>query len=115
MKPLAGSPLRPKNHGCHGQRLDTQGTSFSSHWSDTGLAVSGVLPTAMMSIFSFKIRSAATSPARFGFDWLSRTTTCTGYLRPPMASPSLNSFCTSPMTNLSASPKAARGPVCGET
>ncbi len=38
-----GSPLRPKNHGCHGATVVMQGTALASHWSDTGLVMSGVL------------------------------------------------------------------------
>ena len=41
-KPFAGSPLRPKNHGCHGTTLETHGTWLSSQASHTGFAVSGV-------------------------------------------------------------------------
>src|SRR6185295_19454022 len=41
-KPFAGSPLRPKNHGCHGTTLEMHGTWFSSQASLTGFAVSGV-------------------------------------------------------------------------
>src|SRR2546422_2597548 len=71
--PFAGSPPRPKNHGCHGAIDETHGISFSSHWSATGFVVSGVDATSIRSIFPFRMRSDATSAVRFGFDWLSLT------------------------------------------
>jgi hypothetical protein len=63
------------NHGCHGARLEMQGISSISQMVETGLVVSGVLPTSMMSISSSMISSRATSAARLGFDWLSLTMT----------------------------------------
>ena len=44
-----------------------------SHWSATGLTVSGVEATIMMSILSFMMRSPATWAARLVSDWLSFT------------------------------------------
>ena len=115
LKPLAGSPSRPKNHGCHGATLEMQGTSFSSQWSHTGLVVSGVDATSIRATLSLRIRSPATSPARFGLDWLSFTRICTGCFLPPTVMPSLNACRIRSMTNLSASPNGASGPVCGVT
>ena len=54
-----------------------QGTSFTSHTVDTGLVVSGVEATSMMSTPPL-INSLATSAARLGLDWLSFTLTSTG-------------------------------------
>ena len=113
MKPFAGSPLRPKNQGCQGQSVATHGTSFSSHWSDTGFAVSGVLPATMRSILSLRMRSAAISPARLALDWLSLVTISTSTLRPPMVSPLFSVCWIAPITNLFASPNGASGPVAG--
>ena len=115
MKPFAGSPLRPKNHGCHGTTLDTQGTSFSSQASLTGLAVSGVPAVSTSATLSFRIRSLATSPARFGLLWLSFRMICTSCFLPPIAMPSFNAVFICSMTHLSASPNGASGPVCGDT
>ena len=63
--------MRPKNQGCQGTIVEMQGISLSSQASETGFAVSGVDETSIRSTFSFRIRSFATSPARFGLDWLS--------------------------------------------
>ena len=71
MKPLAGSPLRPKKYGCHGQLVVMQGTSLTSAWSATGLVVSGVADARMRSTLSPRISSEATSAARLPLDWLS--------------------------------------------
>ena len=56
-------PPRPKNHGCHGQTLETHGVPLASHWSDTGFVVSGVLDTSMRSTLSDRMRREATSAA----------------------------------------------------
>ena len=114
-KPLAGSPFLPKNHGCHGTTLEMHGTSLSSQASLTGLAVSGVPAVSISATLSFRIRSFATSPARFGFDWLSLSKICTSYFLPPIVRPLLNAAFIWSMTHLSASPKGASGPVCGDT
>jgi hypothetical protein len=50
--------------------------------------VSPVDEAIMMSTRSLLIRSAATSEARFGFDWLSRLRIWTGYFWPPTVMPS---------------------------
>src|SRR5512143_300449 len=55
-KPLAGSPLRPKNHGCHGTTELTHGRPLSSQASLTGLAVSGVPAVSISATLSFRIR-----------------------------------------------------------
>ncbi len=115
MKPLAGSPLRPKNHGCHGTTLEMHGTSFSSQASDTGFAVSGVPAVSTSCTLSLRIRSFATSPARFGFDWLSLSRIWIADFLPPTGIPALKAACIRSMTHLSASPNGASGPVCGET
>ena len=107
--------MRPKNQGCHGTTLDTHGTSFSSHASLTGLAVSGVPAVSTSATLSFRIRSLATSPARFGLLWLSFSTICTSCFLPPIVRPSLNAVFIWSITHLSASPNGASGPVCGET
>lgn len=75
------------------------GTPFSSHWSDTGLAFSGVEPTSIRSTPFFRINSAATSAARFGFDWLSLTMISTGCVLPAILMPSLNAVLTPASTN----------------
>ena len=115
LKPVSGLPPRPKNHGCHGQTLETQGVPLASHWSETGLVVSGVLDTSMRSTLSDRMRREATSAARFGSDWLSRTSTSTGQLCPRIVSPFRTALRMSPTTKLSVSPKPASGPVCGLT
>ncbi len=115
LKPVSGLPPRPKNHGCHGQTLEMQGVPLASHWSDTGFVVSGVLDTSMRSTLSDRMRREATSAARFGSDWLSRTSTSTGTLCPRMVSPLPTTWRMPPTTKLSVSPKPASGPVCGLT
>ena len=115
MKPVSGLPPRAKNHGCQGATEDMHGVSFTSHWSETGLVVSGVEATSIRSTLSRLIRSAATSAARFGFDWLSLTTISTGTVLPPMLTPFLKVSRTLARTKLSASPNGASGPVCGLT
>ena len=42
-----GSPLRPKNHVCHGTIVEMHGTPRRSHASDTGLTVSAVAATSI--------------------------------------------------------------------
>ena len=75
---MSGSPLRPKNQGCQGATLEMQGTPLASHWSATGLVVSGVEATSIRSTLSALIRSPATVAARLGSDWLSLVTISTG-------------------------------------
>ena len=115
MKPLAGSPLRPKNQGCQGTTLLMQGTSLSSQASLTGLAVSGVPAVSTSATLSLRIRSLATSPARLGLLWLSLSTISTACFRPAMEMPSLKAAFIWSITHLSASPNGASGPVCGLT
>ena len=107
-------PPRPKKYGCHGQFVEIHGISFSSHWSATGLVVSGVSLVIIMFTPSFRISSCATSAARFGFDWLSLAmiSIVTGaplLMMPPIA------FCRPAMIQSCASPKPASGPVVGLT
>src|SRR6185503_1199589 len=106
---------RAKNHGCHGHTDEMAGVPLTSHWSETGLVVSGVLATSMRSILSDRMSREATSAARLGSDWLSRTRISTGWVVPCMARPLPTALRTPPMTKLSASPKPASGPVCGLT
>ena len=115
LKPVSGLLPRPKNHGCHGQTLETHGVPLASHWSETGFVVSGVLDTSMRSTLSDRMRREATSAARFGSDWLSRTSTSTGKLWPRTARPFPSVLRTPPTTKVSVSPNPARGPVCGLT
>ncbi len=49
---FAGSPLRPKNQGCHGASDEMHGTPFASHVSETGFVMSGVSPTSIRSMLS---------------------------------------------------------------
>ena len=51
---------------------------LASHWSVTGLVVSGVEATSIRSIWSALIRSPATAAARLGSDWLSLVMISTG-------------------------------------
>ena len=92
-----------------------QGIPACSQASATGLVVSEVEETSIMSTWSRSIRSRAASPARSGLDWLSRTRISTGWERPPISRPSLNAPLAPSMTKVSASPKADRGPLWGET
>ncbi len=56
----SGSAWRPRKNGCHGATVERHGTPLASHWSATGLVVSGVDSTIMRSIFSPVINSPAT-------------------------------------------------------
>ena len=103
------------NQGCHGATVEMQGTSSISHCVETGLVVSGVEATSIRSILSWTIRSLATWAARFGFDWLSLTTTSTGTVALPSLIPALVASLKFAMMKLSASANAASGPVCGLT
>ena len=51
--------------------VDRQGTPAASQASATGLIVSGVETTSIMSILSELIRPLASWPARDGSDWVS--------------------------------------------
>ena len=89
MKPTAGSPPRPKKYGCHGQSFETQGTCSASAWSATGLTVSGVEATIMMSMPSLVMRSPATVAARFESDCESLMMISMGWVWPsPHLTPS---------------------------
>jgi hypothetical protein len=97
------------NHGCQGAMVEMQGISSDSQVVETGLVVSGVEATSIRLISSLTISSLATSAARLGLDWLSLTMTST-------VSPLALAAARKPsMMNLSASAKAASGPVCGLT
>src|SRR5262245_5181604 len=103
------------NHGCHGATVEMHGTSSISHWVETGLVVSGVEATSIRSTLSCTIKSLATCAARLGLDWLSLTTTSTGAVALPTLMPALVASLKLAMMKLSASAKAASGPVCGLT
>jgi hypothetical protein len=92
-----------------------QGIAASSQASATGLVVSGVEETSISVTWSRAIRSLASSPARVGLDWLSRTRISTGWARPPISRPLRKAALTPSTTKLSASPKPNRGPLWGET
>ena len=97
------------NQGCHGATVEMHGKPSDSQVVDTGLVVSGVDATSIRLTLSLTISSLATSAARLGLDWLSFTTTCT-------CSPAAFAALRKPsMMNLSASAKAASGPLCGLT
>jgi len=53
--------------------VEMQGIPAASQASATGLVVSGVEETSITATLSRPMRSRATSPARRGLDWLSRT------------------------------------------
>src|SRR5437870_11934770 len=101
------------NHGCHGALVETQATSSISHWVHTGLVVSGVEATSIRSSLSRTISCLATSGARLGLDWLSRSVTWTGRVALPILRPPLIGSRDCPSTKLSASGEAARGPAGG--
>ena len=103
------------NQGCQGATVEMHGTSSISHWVETGFVVSGVEATSIKSILSWTMRSFATSAARFGLDWLSFTTTSTGAILLPVAMPALVASLKLARMKLSASAKAASGPVSGLT
>jgi hypothetical protein len=91
------------------------GVPLASQASATGLMLSGVPSTRTRLTLSLRIRSLVTLAARLEFDWLSRMSTSIERLSPPASTPSSNCFLSAPMTNLSASPKPASGPVSGLT
>ncbi len=103
--------MRPKNHGCHGTTVEMQGISLSSQASLTGFAVSGVPAVSTSATLSFRIRSLATSPARFGLLWLSLSTICTATFLPPRVRLPSKFARSCSITHLSASPNGASGPV----
>ena len=90
-------------------------TSSISAWVHTGLVVSGVLPTSMRSTLSLTMRVLATSAARFGFDWLSRSSTSIGRVALPTFSPPLVASRNCCSMNSSAAANGASGPVAGLT
>ncbi len=55
-----------------------------SHWSETGLTVSGVAKAVTMWTLSLRISSWVTEEARFGLDWLSLATISSGCFVPLM-------------------------------
>ena len=113
--PPPGLACWPMNQGCHGALVETQATSSISHCVHTGLVVSGVEATSIRSTLSRTISSLATSAARLGLDWLSLTLTSTGLVALPILRPPFIASRNCPSTKLSASAKAASGPVCGLT
>ena len=91
------------------------GVPLASHWSETGLVVSGVEPTAMMSTPSPRIRSEAASAAALGSEALSASMISIGCTMPPMSRPSESRARMPDRTNSSASANPASGPVLGDT
>ncbi len=94
------------NQGCQSAVVDRQGMPSLSQTVATGLVVSGVACTTIIATSSSMISSCATSAARLGLDWLSRTITSN---MSPVARAKASS------TKASASEKAASGPDCGVT
>ena len=68
-----GLAPRPKYQASHGITVDRQGTPAASHASDTGLIVSGVETTSIMSIWSLLMSVLASWLARDGSDCVSRS------------------------------------------
>ena len=91
-----------------------QGISFNSHWSATGLVVSGVAWVSIRLMPSFKIKSCATSAARLGLDWLSLVMISIWTGLPLLVMPASVSFRPAKIQSC-ASPKPAKGPVVGAT
>ncbi len=93
-----------------------QGTPNASAWSATGTTVSEVDVTIMTSTPSLVIRSPATVAARLESDWESLTRISTGCDTPSaVVMPSLTVSVQRFTQYVSASPNAAKAPVCGET
>src|SRR3954462_2361211 len=101
--------------GGQGATVEKHGSSSISHWVEARFVVSGVEATSIRSILSWTMRSLATSAARFGLDWLSLTTTSTGTVALPILMPAFVASLKLVMMKLSASAKAANGPVSGLT
>src|ERR1700683_4158330 len=90
-----------------------QGVLANSHWSATGLVVSPVDEAIMMSTRSLLMSCAATSDARFGFDWLSLLRISTLCFSPATMMPSPRNLLISSATHFEGSPNGAIGPVSG--
>ena len=71
----------------------TLGTPLASHWSATGLVVSGVEEPTTRSTPSL-MSSRVTSVARLGSDWVSLTTISKMRFLPPMVAPLASACCT---------------------
>src|SRR5665647_944967 len=99
-----------------GQSLEIHGIPRASHWSATGLTVSGLDDTIIMSILSLLTRSPATWAARLVSDWLSRSKMLIGcFLPSPKTIPSPAAASHSSLIHESGIPNADAGPVSGET
>ena len=99
-----------------GQSVERHGVPNASHWSATGLTVSGLEETSIMSILLFWMRSPATVAARLVSDWLSCISMLTGcFLPSPHRIPSGTAAFHLSRIHLSGMPKSAAGPVRGET
>ena len=109
-----GSPLRPKNHVCHGTIVEMHGTPRRSHASDTGLTVSAVAATSI-SATPASIRSPATAAARSGSDAESATTISTLSVPCDVSRPSSRSSRTVATVKSSPAAYAASEPVVGVT
>jgi hypothetical protein len=70
LKPSPSLPLRPWNHASHGAIVVTFGIPLASHWSATGLVVSGVDEPTIRSTLSLLMSSRVTSVARLELDWV---------------------------------------------
>jgi hypothetical protein len=86
---------------------------FASHWSATGLIISGVAMATIMSTPSSVISLPACDAAVSEFDCTSATMISTLYDFPPIMRPSLRSPLTALRVKSLASPNPARGPVSG--
>lgn len=87
-----------------------QGTSFNSHWSATGLVVSGAPSATIRSTPSRSISSTATSAARFELDCVSLQMISKFSGAPLLVMPAMAARAAS-MMYWSASPKPASGLV----
>ncbi len=105
---------RPRKYGCQGATDEMHGTPAASHWSATGLTVSGVEATSIRSMPS-AMSSPATDAARAGSDWLSLAEISNLWRASPTWMPSPMAAVTPSKMNWSASPKPASGPVVGLT
>ena len=108
-------PPRPRNQASQGTMVPRHGTWALSHWSDTGLTVSGADVVSMMSTLFWVISCWATWAARVSLDWLSAVKISTWYFLPPTVRPLASAARTLPSTNGSDEVNAASGPVRGLT
>ena len=86
---------------------------MASHWSATGLIISGVAIAIIMSTPSSRINEPACDAAVSEFDWTSLTMNSTAYDWSPSMMPSATKVSMPAMMNSLASPNPASGPVSG--